>query len=168
MSKGKMPIHKQVRIKHPDGRQIKVDEGLAPLLSSLWSLEIETEFSCQQTFEEGQSGKEEPTGPMWIAFSFSHDAEEFLDILYRSLNPNGEDWSEETPDTPEGAKWERVTGYWPTRDKPKDIWTYGVHLVIEEGLGPILRPSIDFPVTDYPWVLEVCRQRSGAVTEVVQ
>jgi hypothetical protein len=64
VSKGKMPKHTQVDLKHPDGRMIKVDEGLAPLLSALWFMGIETKYSCQQGFNEAQSGEEEPAGPM--------------------------------------------------------------------------------------------------------
>lgn len=64
--------HRQVRARHPSGRRIRVDAGIAPLLRAMWKRGIETSLSC-----------EDSDGSVWICFPDAGYAETFFN---RALN----------------------------------------------------------------------------------
>lgn len=63
--------HKQVPVKHWRYGIIYVDEGMFPMLKTLWSLGIDTDISCQ----------ENPSGMMWIVFTDADSLELFLNVI---------------------------------------------------------------------------------------
>ena len=68
--------HKQITVYCPGEQDfIQVDEGIAPILQSLWDAKIRTCNSCQEN---------EP-GIIWIEFYSMKDVERLLTIIIRSL-----------------------------------------------------------------------------------
>lgn len=144
--------HRLVRMRHR-GREIDVDEEMAPLIQELWRAGIETVACCQ----EGEDGL------AWIEFRQAGDAERFLNAvavyedgnasLYRRLS-----WLAFTPDEEGGA-----------RLHPKS-WRYWVRPVDEtlQTEGPasnrpafVLSLSVLFPREDLPILLGRMRGRNG-------
>ena len=81
--------HKQVTVYYPGEQEfIQVDEGIAPILQSLWDAKIRTCNSCQEN---------EP-GIIWIEFYSMKDVERLLTVMIRSLgdriqkHPEVNDW----------------------------------------------------------------------------
>lgn len=62
-------------------RSAEVDAGLAPLISALWRLGIDTTFSCEGTTAQGPdlAPREEPWG--YISFRTAEDLRQFLDLF---------------------------------------------------------------------------------------
>lgn len=81
--------HRQTTVYYPGEQDfIQVDEGIAPLLQSLWEAKMRTCNSCQEN---------EP-GIIWVEFYSMKDVERLLTIMIRSLgdrirrNPEINDW----------------------------------------------------------------------------
>ncbi len=140
-----MSEHRQVSVKHPDGSYIPIDEDIALLIESLWSLGMATTLSCQ----------EDRSGLLCVVFRSSRDVERFLTIVMRAAAGN--------------AERERVQGRWVycEGDCPEGWWVLKLLVRDESAVyvgntavafaGPA-KASVDvgvwFPVYDYEWVLE--------------
>jgi hypothetical protein len=143
-----MTEHKQIAIPDPASNQmIEVDEGIAPLLTAIWGLGIETCNSCQ----------ENKPGIIWIEFLRAEDAEMFLTGVVSGLDPVS---------SPEEDNWlySRIIGQyggWQYNAHPHDFREYldeenhTVELNSAEPCGITLSVSIRFPVEDYKRLLDI-------------
>lgn len=140
--------HPQVHIEHGD-IEADVDEKIAPLILEIWKAGIYTDLSCQSNH-----------GKIWIAFTTTEDAKEFLDAvcpeheegLYSLYNRIAREWRPE--DNEEEWEWEQKA------------WDYDVLVEDWNGLHPeddskrteppdfFFSISIRFPKSDYEAVLE--------------
>lgn len=75
-----IPVHGQVTT----SRDILVDAGMAPLLESLWSLGLETQFSCECSVDHCASHDTE-NGDVQVLFGSLDHATRFLGMLCLAL-----------------------------------------------------------------------------------
>jgi len=64
------PIHKQIRLVHPEYDDIDVDAGIADLIQLIWDHDIFTILSC----EDNQDS-------VWLCFPHAMELEKFLRIV---------------------------------------------------------------------------------------
>ena len=88
--------HKQIKITHPDGNIIEVDENLAELLEYCWSIGLKTVYSCQNNFDKVyiQFVNIEDTA-IFCSIAAGPPVEE-LDALFhkvRNINYQNYDWA---------------------------------------------------------------------------
>jgi hypothetical protein len=76
--------HRTTKVKHPSGKNVDVDELLAPLISLLWVRGLTTYSFCQ----------EEKPGLACIEFAGSSDVEEFLAVAQQDFHVQIETWDE--------------------------------------------------------------------------
>lgn len=81
-----MTQHVQVTVQHPQRGTVQVDEGLADLLTALWTLGIDTLHSCQAEHQGGRTWS-----MVFILFPSSGDVEDFLEYVAPFQEP--EQWS---------------------------------------------------------------------------
>ncbi len=141
-----MAEHKQMAILDPiSNKMVEVDEGIAPLLKTIWDLGIITCNSCQ----------ENKPGLIWIEFLQAEDAEAFLTRVISGLDP---------VNSPEANNqlYPRITGQnegWQYSAHPHDFREHinekngTVELSASETCGITLSISIRFPVEDYEKLL---------------
>jgi hypothetical protein len=78
-----MPEHLQIKVAHPDGDEIEVDEKIAPFLKLLWEHDIDTELSCQDNPVRGNDR-------VWINFRKAKDATKFVELAVSRPDPEFE------------------------------------------------------------------------------
>lgn len=147
-----MPEHKQIKISHPDSEEtIEVDEGIAPLIKTIWNLGISTCNSCQENMP----------GIVWMEFLTARDVEAFLSRVVSGLDPVND---------PKAGNWlySRIIGEnggWKYNAHPHDVREYidkekgTLELNTSEPCGIMLSISIRFPVDDYEILLDLLGKR---------
>ena len=144
--------HKQTTIYYPGYQDfIEVDEGIAPLLLTLWDAKIRTYNSC----EENEPGK------IWIEFYSMKDVERLLTILIKSLgnrvhkHPEIYDWFCYRILGHEGellAPWhfDAYPNLFPTKPNQKNIYPKEIFESRVE-----LSVSVRFPKEDHQIVIDL-------------
>lgn len=78
-----MADHPTIAIKHPkSGLNIKIDEVIAPLITKLWELDIDTSFCCQGDVLEGsKSYRDSEWDRAYISFPDFKNFSAFMDKI---------------------------------------------------------------------------------------
>jgi hypothetical protein len=149
------PRHEQVSIPGPfgDGELVEVDKGIAPLLQSLWAMNMTTYNSCQNN----------GGGIIWLEFDNGLDAQQFVTIVARGAerSEGAEDHMMDRIRGCGGCGTNRANWRYDLL-RPSNVnesWSESAGARVKDGPAiMVMSVSVRFPRQDYRFVLKAVQR----------